>query len=220
MTALTQAVPRPRTGTAGLLFDAGLVAAGSLLVALLARISITLPFTPVPITGQTLGVLLVGTSLGWLRGWLSLALYLAEIAAGLPFAAEGRSGLEILTLATASGGYLWGFLAAALLLGWLANRGWDRTLRSSLSVMLLGSIVIYAFGIPWLAASLGIPVVDPGASPCDLATGAGCDALELGLYPFVVGDTIKLLLAAAALPVAWRFTRRRENGKPSHGRTR
>jgi biotin transport system substrate-specific component len=193
VTALAQALPRPRGRPASLALDAALVVAGSLLIALLAQVSIRLPFTPVPITGQTLGVLLVGAAYGWSRALLTLLLYLAEIAAGLPFAAEGRSGLEILTLATASGGYLWGFLLAAVLTGWLANRGWDRNLRSSLGVMLLGNIVIYLVGIPWLAASIDVPVTE---------------ALELGLYPFVVGDTLKLLVAAGLLPAAWRLLRR------------
>lgn len=194
MTALAQALPRPRARAARLAFDAGLIVAGSLAIALLAQVSIRLPFTPVPITGQTLGVLLVGASYGWSRGGLTLVLYLAEIAVGLPFAAEGKSGLEVLTLATASGGYLWGFLLAALLTGWLANRGWDRNLRSSLGVMLLGNVVIYLVGIPWLAASVHVPVTE---------------ALELGLYPFVVGDVLKLLMAAGVLPAAWRLARQR-----------
>lgn len=195
MTALAQALPLPRARAARLAYQAALVVGGSLLIAALAQVVVRLPFTPVPISGQTLGVLLVGTAFGWLLGGLTLLLYLAEIAVGLPFAAEGKGGLEVLTLATASGGYIWGFLAAAILMGWLANRGWDRSIRSSISVMLLGHIVIYAFGISWLMASLDVGLQD---------------ALVLGLAPFVVGDTIKLLLAAGALPLAWRLVRRRE----------
>jgi biotin transport system substrate-specific component len=190
VTALAQTLPRPRGRLAAAAADTALIVAGSLFVAALAQISIHLPFTPVPITGQTLAVLLVGTSFGWVRGGLALALYLAEIAVGLPFAAEGRSGLEILSVATASGGYLWGFLLAATLCGWLANRGWDRSLRSSLGVMLLASIVIYAVGVPWLMVAIDVPVLE---------------GFELGLYPFVVGDILKLLLAAGLLPVAWRL---------------
>ncbi|HEX2026162.1 MAG TPA: biotin transporter BioY [Actinomycetota bacterium] len=194
MTALAQALPRPRSRTAGLALDATLVLAGSLFIGLLAQVSIRLPFTPVPVTGQTLAVLLVGTAYGWARGGLTVAVYLAEIAAGLPFAAEGEAGATHLTLATPSGGYLWGFLVAATLCGWLANRGWDRNVRSSLGVMLLGNVVIFAFGIPWLAASIDVPAAE---------------ALELGLYPFVVGDLLKLLIAAGALPAAWRLVRTR-----------
>jgi biotin transport system substrate-specific component len=195
MTSLAQALPRPRDRAARLAYDAGLVAGGSLLIAALAQVVVVLPFTPVPISGQTLGVLLIGTAYGWRLAGITLLVYVAQIAAGLPFAAEGKGGLEVLTLATASGGYIWGFLVAAVLMGWLANRGWDRTLRSSISVMLLGTIVIYVFGISWLMRSLGVGLQD---------------ALVLGLAPFVIGDTIKLLLAAGALPLAWRLVDRRE----------
>lgn len=192
MTALAQTLPRPRTRAGSLAVDAALVAGGSLFVAVLAQVVIVLPFTPVPITGQTLGVLLVGTAYGWRLGTITLLVYLAQIAIGLPFAAEGEGGLDRLTLATASGGYLWGFLLAGALCGWLANRGWDRNLGSSLGVMLLGNIVIFLVGVPWLAASIGV---------------SGIEALELGLYPFVIGDTLKLLIAGGLLPVAWRLNR-------------
>lgn len=195
MTALAQTLPLPRARGARLAYQAALVVGGSLLIAALAQVAVRLPFTPVPVSGQTLGVLLVGTAFGWLLGGLTLVLYLAEIAVGLPFAAEGDGGLEVLTLATASGGYIWGFLAAAILMGWLANRGWDRSIRSSISVMLLGHIVIYAFGISWLMAS-----IDVGLD----------EALALGLTPFVIGDTLKLLLAAGALPLAWRLVGKRD----------
>jgi biotin transport system substrate-specific component len=191
MTALAQALPRPRSRGAGLAFDVALVVAGSLVVAGLAQVSIPLPFTPVPITGQTLGVLLVGASLGWVRGGLALALYLAE-GTFFPFYAEGRNGVEVLGTASATGGYLWGFLIGATLVGWLANRGWDRSWRSALGAMLLGEIVIYAVGIPWLMQALDVGVLE---------------AFELGLYPFIIGDTLKLLLAAGLLPAAWRLAR-------------
>ncbi|HEV8572919.1 MAG TPA: biotin transporter BioY [Actinomycetota bacterium] len=206
MTALAQSVPRPRT----IAFDAALVVLGSLVVAGLAQVSIHFRF--VPITGQTLGVLLVAAALGAARGAAAIALYLAEGTVGLPVFAEGRSGVEFLLLRDplhVTGGYLWGFVLAAAVVGVLAERGWDRRPGSALGAMFLGNVSIYLVGLPWLAASLGIPVVDPAASPCDLATASGCDALELGLYPFVVGDTVKLLLAAGALPAVWRLTRRR-----------
>jgi biotin transport system substrate-specific component len=203
MTALAQALPRARTRGASLAIDAGLVVGGSLLVAGLAQVSIRLPFTPVPITGQTLGVLLVGTSLGWLRGGLALTLYLAEIAVGLPFAAEGEAGIDRLLLATPSGGYLWGFVLAAVLTGLLANSGWDRRVRSSISVMLLGSVVIYLVGLPWLHVSPTFEALL--GHPPTLA-----ETLEAGLYPFLIGDLLKLLLAAGLLPAAWRLGARRE----------
>lgn len=198
MSSLAQALPRPRSRAPGLAFDAVLVVAGSLFIAGLAQVSIKLPFTPVPVTGQTLGVLLVATSFGWLRGGLTLALYLGEIAAGLPFAAEAKAGLGTLALSTPSGGYLWGFLVAAVLMGWLANRGWDRRIGSSLGVMLLGSILIYLVGIPWLMASPGFEAFL--GRPATLE-----DALGAGLYPFVIGDTVKMVLAAGLLPAAWRL---------------
>jgi biotin transport system substrate-specific component len=190
MTALAQTFPRPRSQGAALARDAALVMGGSLFIALLAQFSIRLPFTPVPITGQTLGVLVVGTAYGWTLAALTLLLYLGEIAVGLPFAAQGLGGYELLTPSTPSGGYLWGFLLAAVLCGWLANRGWDRQLRSSLSVMLLGNMVIYLVGLPWLKLSVDI---------------SSLETLELGLYPFVIGDALKLLIAAGLLPAAWRL---------------
>lgn len=189
MTALAEAI-RPRARGANLVVSAILVIGGSLFIAVLAQISIKLTFTPVPITLQTFGVLLIGTAYGWRLAGLTIALYLAQIAVGLPFAAEGKAGLEVLTTTTASGGYLWGFLLAGLLCGWLANRGWDRSIRSSISVMLLGTVVIYAAGVSWLAAALDLPLLE---------------AFEFGLYPFVIGDLLKLMLAAGLLPAAWKL---------------
>ena len=171
-------------------FKAIAVVAGSLLIAGLAQISIKLPITPVPFTGQTLGVLLVGASLGSMLGVASVLLYLVEGAVGLPFFAGGESGFDSLGFASASAGYLWGFVIAAAVVGWLARKGWERDLGSSIGAMLIGEVIIFAIGVPWLAAALDLP---------------SKIALESGLYPFVVGDTIKLLLAAGALPLAWRL---------------
>jgi biotin transport system substrate-specific component len=162
--------------------------AGSLLVAALAQLSIRLPFTPVPITGQTLGVLLVGASLGPAWGAGSMLLYLAEGAVGLPFYAEGNHGVSLLNLSSATGGYLWGFVLAAAAVGWLSRLGWDRSIGSSIGAMLIGEIVLYAVGVPWLVVALNLPLEE---------------GLELGLYPFVIGDTLKLLTAAALVPGAW-----------------
>jgi biotin transport system substrate-specific component len=205
MPALAQAIPRPRQRGAGLALDSALVIGGSLVVAGLAQVAIALPFTPVPVTGQTLGVLLVGTGLGWLRGGLAVGLYLGEIAVGLPFAAEGEAGLDRLAPVTPSGGYLWGFLVASVLMGSLASRGWDRSVGSSLGIMLLGSIAIYLIGLPWLHAS---PTFEAflGHAPSVQET------LEAGLYPFVIGDILKLLLAGGLLPAAWRVLPRDEEG--------
>ena len=175
----------------GLLTDVVLVAAGAGLVALAAQWEIKLWFTPVPITGQTFAVLLVGASLGWLRGGASLLLYFLVGLAGAPVYAGGEGGWEWVEGAT--GGYLVGFIFAAALSGWLAQRRWDRRFSSAVAAMLSGSVVIYAFGLPWLAhvANLGLE-----------------ETLEAGLYPFVVGDLLKLYLAGALLPGAWRLVER------------
>jgi biotin transport system substrate-specific component len=194
MTALAESIPRPRGRSGSLAVDAALVVGGSLFIALFAQITIPLPFTPIPISGQTFAVLLLGTAYGWRLGLLTLALYLGQIAVGLPFAAEAKSGLEVLSVATASGGYLWGMLVAAGLTGFLANRGWDRNVGSALAVMVLGNLVIYAFGVPWLMASIDVPF---------------SEAISLGVTPFLIGDAVKVLLAAGLLPAAWRLVGRK-----------
>jgi biotin transport system substrate-specific component len=175
----------------GLLTDAVLVTGGAGLVALAAQISIHLGFTPVPITGQTFAVVLVGASLGAVRGAASLLLYLAVGIAGVPVYAQHKHGWEVFSGAT--GGYIVGFVAAAALIGVLAENGWDRRFSSSLSAMLIGNVVIYAFGLVWLHHDLHV----------NWPT-----ALTDGLYPFVLGDLIKVFLAALALPSAWRLVRR------------
>ena len=195
MTTLAQTLPHPRDRSARLALDIGLVVLASLLVAASAQLTIHLRF--VPITMQTLAVLLVGATLGSLRGGAAIGLYLAEGAAGVPFFAEGKGGLDYLILRDplhASGGYLWGFLLAAVLIGFLAERRWDRNVGSALGAMFLGNVAIYLVGLPWLAAAIGTTFED---------------ALPFGLYPFIIGDTIKLLLAAGALPLAWRLIGKR-----------
>jgi biotin transport system substrate-specific component len=197
VSTLARSLPVARRGLA---YDAVVVVCGSLVVAALAQVSVRLPFTPVPVTGQTLGVLLVGASLGATRGAASLLLYLAEGAAGLPVFAGGQSGIAYLVMADplhATGGYLWGFVPAALIVGWLAQRGWDRALGSAMGAMLLGEIVIFACGVAWLSVALDVPVEAPGST--------FNDALEFGLYPFAVGDVVKVLIAAGLLPAAWRL---------------
>lgn len=165
-----------------------LIIMGSLFVALLAQIEIPLPFTPVPITGQTLGVLLVGALLGSKRGAAALALYLAEGGLGLPFFAGGASGLGILTGATA--GYLVGFVGAAYAVGWLAEQGLERSVRTSVIPFLVGTVIIYVCGAVWLSVVLGSVE----------------QAVALGVAPFLLGDALKLMLAAALLPGAWKLT--------------
>jgi len=184
----------PSRARSNLAWRAVLALGGSWLVAGLAQIEIRLPFTPVPITGQTLGVLVVGASLGAGLGAASLALYLAQGAVGLPFFSGGEGGAAFLGLAAVTGGYLWGFVLSAAVVGWLAERGWDRSVRSSIGAMFLGELVLYLVAIPWLMRAIDVPLGE---------------ALELGLAPFVVGDAIKLLLAAGLLPAGWRFARKR-----------
>lgn len=209
MTALAESIGKRDTRTAALTTDIMLVITGSLFVAGLAQLYLRLPFTPVPITGQTLAVLLVGGALGARRAGASLALYLGWIAIGLPFAAEGKSGLELLKVTTASGGYLWGFVIAGVLVGWLAERGWDRDFGRALAAMFLGTIVIYVMGVGWLAAALDMPVAKTSE---DVRAVIGCGSgLECGFTPFVIGDLIKLFIAAAALPGAWKLLGSKEN---------
>ncbi|TMJ93664.1 MAG: biotin transporter BioY [Actinobacteria bacterium] len=168
--------------------DVVLVLLGSGLIAGSAQISLPLPFTPVPITGQTFAVLLVGASLGTVRGGASAALYVLLGLAGAPVYAGGAHGLAVVT--GASGGYLLSYPFVSALTGFLAERRWDRRFSSAVGAMLTGNVVIYLFGLPWLAVVLG--------------TGLE-RTLELGLYPFVPGDTLKLYLAATLLPTAWRL---------------
>jgi len=179
---------------ANLITDALLVLAGTGLVAAAAQISVKLPFTPVPITGQTFAVLLVGASLGSVLGTASLMLYLWLGVAGAPIYAHHDSGWSVIT--SASGGYIVGFVLAAALTGVLAERRWDRQLSSSIGLMLTGNVVIYLVGLPWLAIVLNTNLEK---------------TLEYGLYPFIPGDTFKLYLAAAALPGAWKLVGRARN---------
>ncbi|GFP35213.1 biotin transport system substrate-specific component [Candidatus Hakubella thermalkaliphila] len=177
----------------GILYDVLLILGGSLLPALSAQIAIPLPFSPVPITGQTFAVLLVGTLLGSRRGALAMLAYLGEGLLGLPVFAGGRGGLAVFMGPTA--GYLWGFVAAAFLVGSLAERGWDRHIWSAGAAMFLGNGVIYLFGLPWLSYFL---------------PGSLSQVLALGLYPFIPGDILKLALAALALPSGWALLQRRK----------
>ena len=199
-----------------------LIVAGALLIAACAQITIvqdgqTIPLiadfrirlatTPVPITGQTFAVLLVGGALGLRRGFLAVALYLV-LGLFLPFYAQGASGIDTYVERAASGnlvfgatgGYLLGFLLAAVVTGRLAEIGWDRNLVGAVAAMLIGNIAIYLVGLPWLALL---------ALPPDFAATRWQSAAEFGLTPFVVVDAIKLVLAAIAFPAAWWVVGRR-----------
>lgn len=172
--------------------DGIVVIGASLLFALSARVSIPLGFTPVPITLQTLVVMLVGAALGSRRGALAALLYLAEGATGLPVFASG-GGLLYLLGPTA--GYLWSYPIAAFVVGWLCEHGLDRSFTTSLLAMLPGSILIYLIGVPWLAFVVHLSL---------------SQALVAGLLPFIPGDIIKVIIAAALLPSAWTIVRRFE----------
>jgi biotin transport system substrate-specific component len=173
----------------GLWWKSALVVLGAGLIALLAQVQVPLPFSPVPVTGQTLAVLLVGASLGARLGAASVVLYVAEGVAGLPVFAGGTAGL--LRLSGPTGGYLIGFIAAAFVVGLLAERGWDRRIRTAAIAMFVGEVAIYVFGLSWLSR-FPLPV----------------GVLDAGLWPFVAGDLYKLVIAALLLPSAWRLARR------------
>jgi biotin transport system substrate-specific component len=169
-----------------------LVLAGALFIYLTARVSIPIPGNPVPLTLQNLGVLLVGGALGLRRGGAAAFLYVALGVVGLPFFAEGRGGLEVIRGAT--GGYLVGFVVAAALVGWLAELGWDRRLGGALGATALGTLAIYAIGVPWLGV-----VADLGAR----------EAVSVGFVPFALLDAGKLIAAALIFPAAWWIVGRR-----------
>jgi biotin transport system substrate-specific component len=200
--------------------DIALVAAGAVLLIVGAYVSFTVPaiqlgqlYVPVneyvPLTLQTFGVLFTGALLGAWRGVAATSLYLLIGIVGFPVFAAGadgihRSGLDtILSLEGgqlvlgATGGYLVGFVVASAVVGSLAERGWDRRIGSSIAAMLIGSTIIYAFGVSWLALA-----ADLGAA----------DALAFGLWPFLPGDIVKLLVAAGLLPLGWRLVSGRASG--------
>lgn len=181
---------RPEEARARLLFDVAAALGGALLLALLARLEARLPFSPVPITGQTLGVLLAGSLLGSRRALAAVALYLGAGLSGLPlFSGAGAGPLWLLG---PTGGYLVGFLPGAWLTGRLAEAGLDRSVPRALLAMAAGLAAVFALGLTWLALW---PL--PG------------DPLALGLYPFLPGEALKVCLAGLLLPGAWRLAGRR-----------
>lgn len=177
---------RPATRKHQLFYDGILIIGGSLFIALTAQIAIYLPFSHVPITAQTLAILLCGALLGSNRGSASVFLYLWEGAIGLPVLAGGHGGISYLIGPT--GGYLIGFIVAAYLVGFLSERGWDRHFHTTLTAMLLGSSLIYLCGLAWLVTFTGIDKV-----------------LLIGFYPFLPGDVVKLLIATLLLPSGWKI---------------
>ena len=162
-----------------------LVLAGAAFIGLAAQVSLPIPGTPVPVTGQTFAVLLVGAAAGLWRGVASTALYAVVGLAGVPWFAGGASGMV-----TATFGYILGFVLAAAVVGLLAQRGWTRSPWRTFASMLVGSAVIYAVGVPWLKAAVGV---------------TWSQAVSLGLTPFLVGDLLKAALAAGIFTLAWRW---------------
>ncbi len=166
------------------LTDLGLVVGGATLTGLLAQVSIPLGFTPVPVTGQTLAVMLVGTALGWRRATAAMSLYVVAGVLGVPWFAGHASGFPAATF-----GYLLGFVVAGAVLGRLAAAGADRTVVRAAASMVAGEVVIFAFGVTWLALDLHVSLAE---------------ALTLGFTPFVAGELIKSGLCGMALPATWR----------------
>ncbi|MFI9469041.1 biotin transporter BioY [Streptomyces sp. NPDC052492] len=169
--------------------DAALVLGGAAFTGLAAQIAVPVPGSPVPVTGQTFAALLVGTTLGARRGFVSLAVYALVGMAGVPWFAEGRSGMGM-----PSFGYILGMLLASVVVGALARRGADRSAWRTAGTMVLGSALIYAVGVPYLA----------------LATGMSASAaIAAGLTPFLIGDALKAALAMGLLPTAWKLVDKR-----------
>ncbi|MGW8554255.1 biotin transporter BioY [Streptomyces tubercidicus] len=195
----TAALVRPGTVLADLLpaatasrarvRDAALVTGGAALTGIAAQIAVPVPGSPVPVTGQTFAALLVGASLGAGRGLLSLALYALAGLAGMPWFAGGASGAGGATF-----GYIAGMMLAATVVGALARRGGDRGMLRTAATMAVGSALIYAVGVPYLALSTGMSLGE---------------AVAAGMVPFLIGDALKAALAMGALPTAWKLAGRR-----------
>jgi biotin transport system substrate-specific component len=183
-------VPRPSDRTLAIARDAALVGAGILLMTLAAQVNI--PWHPVPLTGGTFGVLLLGGLLGMRRATLTLGLYVLIGIAGAGVFAEWNGGWDYFTGAT--GGYLIGYVLAAAFVGFCADRGLDRNIMSMVGVLLVGNAIIYLIGVPWLAAWTA-----PGAE----AVFGWENAYDFGLQPFIPGDVLKLFAAACLLPGGW-----------------
>jgi len=177
----------PSSTKTGALRAAVLMVVGTVALWLSAKIQV--PLIPVPITMQTLVVLVIGVAYGWKLGGATMLLYLAEGAVGLPvFAGNWSEGGGVHHLYGPTAGYLIGFAVAAAICGSLAERGWDRSLLKAGAAMVIGNLVIYALGLTWLAIQIGM-----------------ADALKYGLLPFLVGDALKILLGACLLPGTWRL---------------
>jgi biotin transport system substrate-specific component len=214
-----------------LALDAAIVVGFALFVAVCAQLAVKIPTTTVPITAQTFGVLLTGGALGSRRGGLSMLVYMVMGMATVPVFAPGSSFLGEKTFHLlfpwsgtsgqvfdmSSGGYVVGFVLAAYLVGLLAERGWDR--RSTVPLaMIIGSLAVYAIGLPWLAWFIGSGATIPGLELTYYDAIGGSNVLDKtlkgGLYPFIGGDALKLLAAALVLPGAWALVDRIKGRRP------
>jgi len=183
---------RPSERGLARLYDVAVAIGGSIAIALCAQIAVG---WPVPVTGQTFAVLMVAALLGSRRAVLCVLVYLAEGLSGLPVLAQGGAGLSVLI--GPRGGFLVGFLAAAYIVGSLAQRGWDRKPVTTVLSMVLGSAGLYACGLTWLFCLIHVFAQPLG----------GRGVLAVGLYPFLAGDAVKILLAAVLLPSGWKIIR-------------
>lgn len=181
---------RPCEKKLAALYDVAVVVGGSLLISLCAQLAIG---WPVPVTGQTFAVLMIGALLGTRRASLSVLLYIVEGALGLPVFAHGRSGFTVLLGQT--GGYLVGFVFAVYVVGLLSERGWDRRIGTTVVAMLFGNLVIYAFGLLWLYCLVFMGKLSISVHKI----------LTVGLYPFIPGDLLKIALASILLPSGWKL---------------
>lgn len=190
---MTLAMGRPtladRLFTRGIVTDLILVSAGAALVSISAQVAV--PLSPVPITGQTLAVLLVGSALGALRGALSLVLYAVLGMVGLPVFSGAEAGVSIVLGPT--GGYIIGFVFAAAFTGWIAQRAWDRKILRAIFGFLGGTAVTFVVGLPWLAITLNLSLQQ---------------TLQAGLYPFILGGIVKMLIAAFVVSAGWKYFER------------
>jgi len=201
MTTLTLAAGRPtladRVFSRSLATDAVLVAAGAGLTAVAAQLVV--PLFPVPITGQTAAVLIVGATLGATRGALSMVLY-ALLGLFLPVYSEGSQGLDVILGPT--GGYIVGFVFAAALTGYLAQRRWEHKFLGGVAAFLAGTVVTFAFGLPWLSVALGLDLEQ---------------TLQGGLYPFIVGGIVKAVFAASVMRAVWLGVNRSDSRRQHDG---
>ena len=175
---------RPARKRAAAFYDFAVITGASIIIALSAQAAILIGL--VPITFQTSAILMLAAMLGARRATLAVLVYIAQGVAGLPVFAAAKAGPAVLVGPTA--GYLIGFVGAAFVVGYLADKGWDRKIWSTMAAMIIGSAILYTFGLAWLGILMGFK-----------------SAFLVGLYPFIIGDIIKIILAAAMLPAGWKL---------------